>query len=65
MITGYTNLTEDLAGIKNGYNDDPGFWICKNSWGTWGEQGFFRITYNHCAIDSWLNYGVDGIANIG
>lgn len=108
MITGYTNLTGDIARIKKwisttgpvcaclivyedffnyksgiyknilgnsvgghcvaivGYNDDPGFWICKNSWGTnWGEQGFFRIAYNQCAVDSWLNYGVDGIANIG
>jgi C1A family cysteine protease len=49
-----------------GYNDDPGYWICKNSWGVnWGEGGFFRIAYNQCAIDSWLNYGVNGIANIG
>jgi C1A family cysteine protease len=108
MITGYTNLTGDIASIKRwisttgpvcaclivyedlfsyksgiyknlvgnyvgghcmaivGYNDDPGYWICKNSWGTdWGEQGFFRIAYNQCAIDSWQNYGVNGIANIG
>ncbi|CCF17082.1 papain cysteine protease family protein [Brevibacillus laterosporus GI-9] len=45
-----------------GYNDSEGYWICKNSWNsTWGEQGFFRIAYTECGIDSWANHGVDGI----
>jgi hypothetical protein len=49
-----------------GYNDNPGYWICKNSWNTnWGEQGFFRITYGECGIDSWLNHGVDAVENTG
>ncbi|WP_416045868.1 C1 family peptidase [Priestia megaterium] len=43
-----------------GYDDNQGCWICKNSWYTrWGEQGFFRIAYGECGIDSWSNHGVD------
>jgi len=49
-----------------GYNDDPGYWICKNSWSTgWGEQGFFNIAYSECGIDSWANHGVNAIENTG
>lgn len=36
-----------------GYDDAQQCWIAKNSWGTgWGEQGFFRIGYGECGIDS-------------
>lgn len=49
-----------------GYDDAQNCWICKNSWGLgWGEQGFFRIGYGECGIDTWLGpYGADGASLI-
>jgi len=40
-----------------GYDDDPGYWICKNSWGPgWGENGWFRIAYGECGIEAKVYY---------
>jgi C1A family cysteine protease len=44
-----------------GYDDSPGFWLCKNSWGQgWGGagQGYFNMSYGDCHIDDFEMYGV-------
>lgn len=34
-----------------GYNDDPGYWIVKNSWGTnYQDDGWVKIKYGECGI---------------
>lgn len=45
-----------------GFDDNLGCWIGKNSWGPgWGEQGFFRIGYGQCAIETWRVHGSQGV----
>ena len=66
----YRHVSGNLAGghcvAIVGYDDNPGYWICKNSWGPgWGNQGFFSIAYGECAIDTWRNHSVAGIQNTG
>jgi hypothetical protein len=40
-----------------GYNDDPGYWIGKDQKGTaWGEEGWFKIKYGECKIESTIWY---------
>jgi len=61
-----------------GWDDNQGCWLVKNSWGlygsygTWGENGCFKIAYNQCgigdpsgAIYESYNYGLSrGMGNI-
>jgi C1A family cysteine protease len=60
----YHHLTGELAGGHCisiiGFDDAQGCWICKNQWGTgWGDQGFFKIAYGECAMETWRVHGAD------
>jgi len=63
----YRHVSGALAGghcvAIIGYDDSQSCWICKNSWGPgWGDNGFFRIAYGECGIDT--NYGPYGAQGV-
>ena len=44
-----------------GYNDDPGYWIVKNSWGTkYQDEGWINIKYGECGIGT-INFYLTGV----
>lgn len=54
VITSLEGGTANHAVSIFGYNDEKGYWLCKNSWGTdWGEDGWFRVKYNSEEIKSY------------
>jgi len=62
----YTHVSGPLKGGHCvqiiGYSDVEGCWICKNSWGAlWGMQGFFKIKYGECKIDTNPFFGCSSI----
>jgi hypothetical protein len=62
----YRHVTGDVAGghcvCLVGYDDGQGCWIAKNSWGGgWGDQGFVRIGYGECTIETWRVHGADAV----
>lgn len=46
-----------------GYDDIAQCWICKNSWGLWGDNGYFRIAYGDCGIDDEMQ-GIKGVYSV-
>ncbi len=39
-----------------GWDDEQEYWICKNSWGDWGENGYFRIKWHNCGMGSYIPF---------
>lgn len=62
----YSHVSGGFAGLHCveviGYDDLAGCWTCKNSWGSgWGDNGYFRIAYGQCGIDSTYPFwGISG-----
>jgi len=54
----YSHVWGDYSGwwhviLAVGWDDTDQYFICKNSWGTdWGEDGFFRISYDEFSGDA-------------
>jgi C1A family cysteine protease len=53
----YKQVTGSFEGLHAvavvGYDDQEGYWIIKNSWDSdWGENGYVRMGYGECGLDS-------------
>lgn len=56
----YHHTSGDILGghavVIVSYNDSGQYWLCKNSWGSsWGDNGYFRIGYGECGIETYEN----------
>jgi Papain family cysteine protease len=66
----YTPTTTVIGGahalLVVGFNDDEGYWIVKNSYGTgWGEGGFAKVAYAAGFLDTAMFLGVHAQPNNG
>jgi len=53
---GIDTLVGGHAVVIVSYNEDEQYWLCKNSWGeNWADNGYFRIGYGECFIESYEN----------
>ncbi len=53
--------TINHAVVIVGYNDGGQYWIVRNSWGAdWHGNGYFKVGYGECNIDSYV-YGYQDI----
>ncbi|MCJ7723061.1 MAG: hypothetical protein MUP03_02910, partial [Anaerolineales bacterium] len=48
-----------------GYNNTPGYWWVKNSWGaSWNGNGYFKVGYGECAIEKYVYYATAAKSNV-
>jgi hypothetical protein len=50
------NTQPNHAVVLIGWDDDGQYWILKNSWGNWGEQGHMKIKYGCNYVGLAANY---------
>jgi len=55
-LIGWNNNPPPEGKGKNSFTPPP-YFICKNSWGSWGESGFFRIAQSETGPDTLVNFG--------
>jgi hypothetical protein len=48
---GYSPYAGGHAIVIVGYDSNDRYWIVKNSWGNWGESGYFRIGFGEVGIE--------------
>ena len=53
----YNNYGHSVAIVS--YDDDEEYWLCKNSMGDWADNGYIRIGFGECGIETLENYYVE------
>jgi C1A family cysteine protease len=66
----YRHVTGIFRGLHAvcvvGYENKKKYWIIKNSWGTgWGENGFMKIAYGQCDLDTSYPFYDPDVVPIG
>lgn len=56
--TGYRSLNHAVNIVGWNDNGGDGYWIMRNSWGNWGENGYARVAYKANGLGAWANYVV-------
>ena len=55
LISIYSNSQINHAVLAVGWGSEGGipYWIIKNSWGKWGQNGFGKLKRGTCGINSY------------
>ena len=44
------------AVVLVGYDDAGGYWIIRNSWGSWNGDGHYKLAYGQCGVNKYPYY---------
>jgi C1A family cysteine protease len=51
---GHSQFAGGHAIVIVGYDSNERYWIVKNSWGNWGENGYFKIGFGEAGIENYV-----------